>query len=230
MLPKVTILLVTYDRPIEIRKTIDALIQHIKYDGELNWHIADDSTGGNYIEKIFRDYPKLNFTATVTKRAGWGANVNKALSSIKNDFIFLCEDDYVALKDIQLNHGVALLSGTKELGEVRYDGIAGHVGLVLELKEFHSINYLVIDKEKSSHFNVYSNRPHLRHRRFHDLLGMYPEGISLGETETSYAGRVKNAIGYADVAILSNGVERAFEHIGKTRQGTEQDVGFHSNL
>ena len=83
---------------------------------------------------------------------------------------------------------------------------------------------------QSSHLNVYSNRPHLRHRRLHDKLGMYKEGLPLGHTETEYAHRVKDNIGIAEVAVLQNGIERAFDHIGKSRQGTEMDVNLHSDL
>lgn len=233
MLPNITVLIVTYDRPREIRLTIDALLQHIEYDGELNWHIADDNSPGNYLPQLAQDYPILHLTATVTKRQGWGANVNKALTAIRNDFIFLCEDDYVAQQRLDLTAGVRLLTTFDNLGAVRYDGISGHNGLNLTVQELTgnpTINFLTINKELSTHFNVYSNRPHLRHRRFHDRLGPYIEGAPLGMTETNYAGRVKETEGFADIAILSNGIDRAFDHIGHSRQGTDLDVNLHRNL
>ncbi|MBD3251135.1 hypothetical protein GF380_01535 [Candidatus Uhrbacteria bacterium] len=172
-------------------------------------------------------------TATSTQRQGWGANVNKALTHIRSDYVFLIEDDYVAQKSVNLTSGVAVLEHDESLGIVRYDGLAGHVGLALNIKEAPgspAVCYLQIDKGRSSHLNVYSNRPHLRHRRVYDKLGPYPESQSLGATETAYAHRVKDNIGQVGVAILADGIERAFDHIGKSRQGTEHDVHLHRDL
>ena len=227
----ITILIVTYDRPAEIRRTIDALREHIHYSGELRWHIADDGTPGNYIAELIRDYPTLKFTVTVTSHLGWGANVNKALQHTQmSDLIFLCEDDYVATRSLDFDAGAALLTTHTELGIVRYDGIVGHNGLNLWLREAKTeqgvVPYLKIDRNQSTHLNIYSNRPHLRHRRLHDALGLYSEGVSLGITEEGYAHRVldkKDALGFA---VLLDGLWNAFDHIGKSRQGTELDSNF----
>lgn len=233
MWPDVTVLIVTFDRAEEIRRTLSALQEHLNYEGPLRWHIADDGSSGSYVQDIIYDHRHLNITATSTQRKGWGANVNKALQSIRSDYIFLIEDDYVAKRPLNLTDGVTVLANNDTLGIVRYDGLAGHVGLALDIKEVPgvpAICYLQIDKGRSSHLNVYSNRPHLRHRRVHDKLGLYPEGHSLGKTETAYAHHIKNNIGQAGVVILADGIQRAFDHIGKSRQGTEHDVYLHRNL
>jgi glycosyltransferase involved in cell wall biosynthesis len=228
--PDVTVLIVTYDRPREIRETVGALLQFITYDGHIHWHIADDSSPGPYIEDIQRDYAELGFTATRTDRAGWGANVNKALQFIKDDYIFLIEDDYVAQRDIDLNRGVAVLDTHKHLGVIRYDGVTGHNGLVLILREAKTpvgtVPYMEIDHARSTHLNIYSNRPHLRHRRLHDTIGLYGEGKPLGLTETAYAHRVRNRDDCPKFAVLNDGISNAFDHIGVSRQGKEQDVFF----
>lgn len=225
----ITVLLITYDRPREIRCTIDALRVHLHYSGALRWHIADDSSPADYIPQLVRDYPDLGLIATTTQRQGWGANVNRALQHPQmTDLIFLCEDDYVAKRDIDLDFGAALLMGS-DLGVVRYDGIAGHVGLNLWLKEYDTalgrLNCLKVDQRHSTHLNVYSNRPHLRHRRFHDTFGLYKENLPLGKTEEEYAHRIldKNGPG---IAILPDGIPTAFDHIGVSRQGTDKDSLF----
>ncbi len=228
----ITILIVTYDRPTEIRRTIDALRDKIQYAGPLRWHIADDGSPGEYVTEIVRDYQEnLDITATVTPRLGWGANVNKALQHPRmTDLIFLCEDDYIALHPLNFNYGAALLLSSDELGVVRYDGLEGHVGLNMWLKECKvagdTFSYLEIDREKSTHLNIYSNRPHLRHRRWHDALGLYPENLPLGKTEETYAHRVRNRLDAPGFAVLMDGLPRAFDHIGKSRQGTEKDTLF----
>jgi glycosyltransferase involved in cell wall biosynthesis len=225
--PLVTILIVTYDRPDEIRRTLAALVNHLHYSGELRWHIADDGTPGSYLDDLRRDFPVLNLARSVTQRGGWGVNVNTALRAATTDLVFLCEDDYVAQRAADLDRGVIVLAAQPGIGLVRYDGIGGHVGMNLWLcearQEERTVNYLEIDRRHSAHLNVYSNRPHLKHRRFHDAVGYYAEGLSLGFTEESFAHRVKDADPGCGVAILGDGIEYSFDHIGKSRQGTDAD-------
>lgn len=224
----VTIVIVTFERPKEIRQTIQALKQHVKYEGDLRWHIADDASHSAYIPNIKSDFPELDFTSTITQRKGWGANVNYALDAAKphSDFIFLCEDDYVATRDIDLTRGVELLEHREKIGLVRYDGLSAHSGLRLYLEELKidqdRFDYFIVEKG-SDHLNVYSHRPHLKHVRFHEAYGKYDESLSLGETESGFAHRVKDSNG-PEIAILWNGIERAFDHIGKSRQGGEFDI------
>lgn len=228
--PPVTVLIVTYDRPREIRLTIDALRRHLRYPGELRWHLADDNSPDGYLTQLKQDYSTLNFSVTITDRKGWGANVNKALVhawDVTGDFVFLCEDDYVAKRDLDLASGMMVLAANKAIGLIRYDGIAGHA-LDLQLREVETeigkLQCLCIMKS-SPHLNIYSNRPQLKHRRFHDCIGMYDENKKLGETESAFAHQVRDR--YDDcpkVAVLQDGIMSAFNHIGESRQGSELDI------
>jgi len=225
--PVVAVCIVTYDREREIKAVIRALREHFHYTGSIKWHIADDSSPQGYLGRITNEFPEIKFTHTITKRAGWGANVNKALGYLSNyPYTFLIEDDYVAKRDLDITTGVALMEAKADIAMVRYDGIAGHDTLILRLEEADSrvgkFSYMRIDKD-SPHLNVYSNRPSLRHTRFHECYGWYPEGVSLGDTETQFAHRVRDKKHCGDVAILWDGIPRAFDHIGKSRQGSEAD-------
>jgi glycosyltransferase involved in cell wall biosynthesis len=224
--PDLTIVLVTYDRPLEIRKTVQALLDHIVYDGNLIWHLADDGSPGDYVENLRRDFP-LNWHVTVTNRGGWGLNVNTAFEAIDTDLVFLIEDDYVSKYPVNLTAGAALLEACPTLDIVRYDGLEGHLGLNLWISEQRTdrgvIPYMLIDTEKSMHLNCYSNRPHLRHIRLHERVGLYATEQPLGLTEEMYAHAIKSADPQCGVAVLDDGIRRAFDHIGVTRQGTSQD-------
>jgi len=224
--PAVTVLIVTWNRLEEIRRTINALQEYLIYPN-LAWHIADDNSPGDYLPVLKADFPHLNFTDTITDRKGWGANVNLALRTITTNYIFSCEDDYVAFRSLDIEAGVELIELREKIGLVRYDGLSGHIGLdlsVQEAKTMGRLDYLQIVKDKSSHLNVYSHRPHLKHRRFHDSYGLYKEGVTLGECEENFAHRVKSSDG-PGLAILPDGIPRAFDHIGKSRQGTSLDPG-----
>lgn len=224
--PPVVVLIVTYDRPAEIRATIEALRRHLIYKGELLWAVCDDGSPNGYLGSIRNSFPSLDIAISRTERRGWGANVNRGLRSlVHKHYCFLLEDDYVALRDIDLTSGIALLEALPDLGAVRYDGIAGH-GLDLELRETDTmvgrLNYLRIRKS-SSFLNVYSNRPHLTSPRFRETYGDYIEGKTLGETEESFAHQVRDKKG-PDIACLADGIALAFDHIGTSRQHTVEDV------
>lgn len=222
--PSITVLIVTYNRPVEIRKTIDALKAHLKYPGRIGWLLADDNSPNGYTDAIVQDYADLRFAVSVTNRLGWAGNVNAAMAKCETEFIYLNEDDYVSLYDIDLDKGVAILMSVQSAGLVRYDGVDGHK-LSLEMCETASpigrVPYLKILK-RSQGLNVYSNRPHLKHKRFHEVYGTYPEGLELGATETVFAHRVKENRG-PNVVILENGIRKAFNHVGRSWKGTMHD-------
>lgn len=228
--PELTILLVTYDRPNEVRRTIHALREHIVYPIPPRWHLADDNSPGDYLDSIRREFTDLSFSHSVTDRKGWSANVNTALRAIKSHYVFLCEDDYIAKRPVDLRCGVALMEAMDTIGLVRYDGISGH-HLNLFLREVKNtkvgrLDFMLIDKE-SPHLNVYSHRPHLkRHPQFHEVYGYYKEAHPgephLGVSEVEFAHRIKDKDGPA-FAILDDGIVTAFSHVGHSRQGTELD-------
>lgn len=227
MLPPVTICIITYDRLPEIKLTIQRLREFFHYDGEIHWHLADDDSPHGYVGNITREFNDLHFTHTSGGRGGWGVNVNTALEFLRDrEYVFLIEDDYVAKRPIDIMSGVAVLQNIHTLGAIRYDGIAAHA-LDLHLREVKTgignISYMEIDKA-SPHLNVYSNRPHLRHRRFTECYGKYPEHVSLGSTEEQFAHRVRDKVKCPGIAVLPDGVMGTFDHIGKSYQGGKHDM------
>lgn len=228
----ITVLLITFARPKEIRKTVYELLKHQNYPLEnLHFHLADNDTERrfgitDYVPMILSDFSFLDWTVSIETRPGWGYNANTALKQINNNYIFLIEDDYIAHRPVDFVSGVSLMEAQSNIGLIRYDGIAAHNGLILHLREANTqtgkVDYCIIDKN-SKHLNVYSNRPHLRHRRFTDCYGYYTEGQPLGVTEETMAHNVLDKKECPDVAILWDGIANAFEHIGASFQGGEFD-------
>ena len=229
MTPAVTILMVTWNRPQEIRRVIERLKEKIYYPGPLLWHLADDTSPGSYVADIIRDFPEFSYTIT-PKRSGYGVNVNLGLSYIKTPYVFQIEDDQLAERRLDIDAGVFIMEQDKTVALVRYDGIEGH-RMVLTLDETPKVNgrrvhFLRIDRKRSQGLNAYSNRPHLKHKRFHAAYGAYHQGFCLGSTEELFARNVLyHHRGKHDLVVLSNGIERAFAHIGKSRQLTKDDIG-----
>lgn len=236
--PNLTVLIVTFARPKAICTTLYSFLKHQNYPLEkLHFHLADNDSEKranikDYVPTILKEFDYLNWTCTIEKRAGWGYNVNTALKKIKNKFIYFTEDDYSAYAKINLTDGVVLLDTKSDVGMIRYDGIAGHVTLALNLCECktktHKFTYLTIDNKHSVRPIAYSNRPHLMHKRLTDYYGLYSEGLTLGHTERAYALKIRQNWQGPKIAVLQDGIQNRFRHLGagkESRQGSKFDKG-----
>lgn len=252
--PDVTVVICTYDRPVEIRKTIDSMMKYLVYPlDKLSWLIADDGTPGEYSNDVC-DYiqilrPDSYISRTTTHRQGWGANVNRALIEAFKyaDYVYFTEDDYVLLRPLNLLPYVAAMEVDKTIGLMRF-GIAGH-SFKCDLKELDisgwvpgyqendsntgysgegKINMWYIDRIGSrgpfSNYQ-YSNRPHLVHKRFHETYRLYPEGLTLGQTEEGMNRQMMEDFRLQPyITCPANWTLWHFDHIGQSRQGTKEDI------
>lgn len=247
--PDITILLCTYDRYDMIRKTVDALIEHLHYpDDKVHLLVADDSTPGKYISRLQRlkafKHWDTRFVST-QQNGGWGRNVNNGLKQVRTDYVFFLEDDYVLTRPLDLRVGVALLASKPHIGMLRYRGTAGsrmimhHFeadirGYLPDYKESDGtqvpgkVTYLLLDGGSQSLW-VYSNGPHLKRvPQFHRHYGMYAEGKKLGATEESFAHVVKDRMkipGAPCIGILPEWIPLHWQHIGRSYQRTDKDQG-----
>lgn len=244
-LPTLTVVVITYNRRETLRQTFEGLYKYLFYDNTVRYLIADDCTGGNYRENVLQDISSINFIdeevtfLSTDSNGGWGVNANNALNTLKDDIILFMEDDYVLRREIDITPYVALLMAHEGIGLVRLDGIAGHK-IVTHVNETDirdylpdyrqgmglqgKLNYFLADHTSRETW-LYSNRPHLKHRRFHEFYGLYPEGLKLGATEESFAHRVKDQMtkpGAPAIAIPLDAVGW-WDHIGSSFQHTELD-------
>lgn len=251
--PDVAILIITYNRPDEIRMTINALLENIVYPADkLHYVISDDSTGGRYLADLKRNhaYKGMTFIST-PQRAGWGKHVNWAMTHIYTQYpdvqyIFQIEDDYVLTRELDMRVGVALLETMPNVGMLRYRGTAGMHAVLHQFEaDIHDylpdydesagliqgkVCYLQLDSGGHGLW-IYSNGPHLKRLRgansFHDFYGGYPETLKLGQTEEWYAHVVKDKMKLPEapaIAILPSFVTMQFQHIGDTWKDSEQDI------
>lgn len=248
ILPSIAIVIVTYNRPEEIRRTVLALKENLTYDGTIVWHIADDCSPGSYgldVKNWMQDF--LQTRVNLVKppaNSGWGKNVNYTLRTLQQQIVFQIEDDYVLQRKIDLTPFVLMLILNKDIALVRLDGIAGHhvhaaakeMKIDNDLPNFRQcpscypgfVHYWQLNPH-SHELYIYSNRPHLKHVRFHKTFGPYPEGLKLGQTEEHFAHRVKGQMMRDESSpqiIVPMGFELTnFEHIGKSYQHTDLDKG-----
>lgn len=241
--PTVTIQICTYDRYDDIKRTVEALADNLTYPN-LEWLICDDSSPSIYLSrlkrlKLFRDL-NAQFISTETN-SGWGSNVNHGLVHIQTPYVFFCEDDYLLEHTLDLRVGVAVMEAKPIIGMLRYRGTAGDTVVYHQqeadirpwLPDYHcgggvigKETYLLLDGGSPTLW-LYSNGPHLKHCRFHQFYGLYPEGLKLGQTEEHYCHVVKEGMkrdGAPCIAILPEWIRMWWSHIGTSYQGTEFDT------
>lgn len=245
--PVIDIIIITFSRFTEIQRTVESLAHNLCYPlHKLRWLIADDTTPGDYVAKLkkkrlFQDLHAEFIPAE--KNVGWGANANRALAYSTAPLIYMQEDDYELMQPIDLRVGVALLlEKASVLGMLRYRGTAGdHVLLhqfeanieryIPDFREHMGnpgmLTYLQLDGHSPSAY-CYSNGPHLKSRRFHEIYGAYPEGRRLGDTEETMAVRVKGMMQTEPdkcpgIAILPENIPMIYDHFGQSFQFSEAD-------
>lgn len=245
-LPEIAILIITYNRPDELRRTIQGLQEHLIYPSDkLHIVISDDSSPGNYLSslkrtKALKEWGRNGVDFRVTEeRSGWGKHVNGALAYVKQeypsvDYVFQIEDDYVLERDLDLSVGAKLLENRTNIGMLRYRGTAGTHCIYHQFESDDHTTYLQMDNGSHSLY-VYSNGPHLKrirshdnHPDFHAHYGLYIEGARLGDTEENFAHRVKDGMKLGNapaIAILPDWINMHFAHIGTTWQGSQDDIG-----
>lgn len=250
--PEVAILIITYNRPDEIRAIIAALQENVDYpQDKLKWVVTDDSSGGRYLSDLKRskNHKDIEFIST-PQRGGWGKNVNFGLNHIgvnlpNVNYVFQIEDDYLLKHPLDLKAGVALLETHRHIGMLRYRGTSGDK-LILhqftadirsiypEFLESEGANsgwlcYQLLDSASPTTY-VYSNGPHLkriRHDGFHEHYGFYPEGLKLGDTEISFCNQVKDRMVTPNapcIAQFPDFTVMRFIHIGETWKDSEHDI------
>ncbi len=250
--PEITIMICTYDRPLEARRTIKSLCLMLQYPPEkLKWHIADDGTADpNYVKDLAHfikreTSARYEATWTITDRQGWGKNVNKGLGAIDTDYVYFTEDDYVLKRTLHLQPHVAVMEMAPAIGLTRF-GIAGHgvtghlneVDIRTWLPDYNEngsnsgyngqgrVNTWVLDRQSVGpySFYLYSNRPHLKHRRFHQAYGLYVEGQTLANTEHAMNHQFRQGPEIPYIVCPANWTLWHFDHIGVSRQGTAEDI------
>lgn len=250
LLPHITIVVVTFRRLNEIRKTIDALLKNVVYPRhKLHWLIADDHSDdtGEYVNAIVNTprYKMLDMKASITEHnCGWGCNANTAIAKVETELMFFLEDDMQLTAPLDLRVGVALMETLPHVGMLRYRGTAGDHFVLHQMEcdiskylpDYQDaeglsgkLTYCLIDSGSPSAY-VYSNGSHLKRKSFHapENYGSYDEGKKLGHTEESFAITTKERMKLPNapaIAILPDFIKNVWNHFGQSYQLTELDKG-----
>lgn len=209
MIAPLAVLIVTYQRAPILAQTLEGVRAHVRYDGPLHLVIADDgSTDGTH--QLARD---CGAHLVVSDRAGLGANTNAGLRAALAlaDLVLQLQDDMLPLSPLDLSPHAAWLLEHPGDGFIRLWGVGGHRYTATLDDRYWRISW------QSDELYIASDRPHLKHRRFHDAAGFYPEGLPTAATEEVWCHQAKDAGQAGAPAVIvphAFDTERNFEHLG----------------
>lgn len=195
-------------------RTIRGVRDHLKYaDGDLLWHIVADGCPDDRFQALLEYVGAAGFSVAYmsrNKRAGYGANANWAWEHAASDVTLWLEDDWELTRDFDITPYVRLLNNEPAIGMVRL----GHLPIDLRAysEGYEGRMYLNLPLDQ---MYAYSGNPHLKHRRFRDTYGRYPEGHNPGDTELAYGAQIREAETKAKIVWpLAIGDNHPFGHIG----------------
>lgn len=216
--PRITVVMTTYEdgtghRFINAKDSLWSLIRHLKYDGQLQLHIADDGSANHEeLVQTLHDIALRGWnthgTASNAARRGIGASLNLALAKV--DYLWLyTTDDWVLERDLDLNKVAKLMTmyDMVRLGPL-------HPNLRCEIKFQVGIGWW-LDIDPSYGF-AFATRPFVARLDMFNLIGKFNEGLDSYETERMYAERSHNVL-YQLAGLLSDGTE--WTHVGSYEVG-----------
>ena len=181
-LPKITVLITTYNRIDLLKQTLDALVSNLSYSGEISYVVAND--GDALPPTIPIDLIEVR---TTKQRSGLGANTNVGLRECftRSDIVLQTQDDYCLIQHLDLDEHVQKLVEDTHAGWIRLRLTQGQNFTGTVEHRYWRLNWF------SEGLYIASDQPHLKHKRFHEFHGFYVEGLNVGDTENEWVGRTK---------------------------------------
>lgn len=209
--PALATLVVTYNRKDILDETLVRLKRHIYYTGQRFYIVADDGSDDGTQAMLMQKHPDVLLVES--NRVGLGANENAGLrqAMASAPIILQLQDDLHALSTIDLHPHVEKLMTDETCGYIRLWGVGGHRYTANLEGNYWRVWW------NSDDLYIPSDRPHIKHRRFHEFFGYYPEGLKTAETEDSFCHQCKDRAGSSgkrlDVFVPQNQLtEITWEH------------------
>ncbi len=209
--PALAINIVTYQRKETLRATLQRLAAHVYYVGPRYTIVADDGSTDGTQAMLLEEFPDVRLVSS--ERVGMGANTNAGLRAClaNADYVLQLQDDMHLLTTLDLHPHIEKLRDDPTCGFIRLWGVGGHQYTANLEGNYWRIMW------NSRELYIPSDRPHIKHRRFHEFFGMYPEGHTTNETEDAWCWQCKHRAGLdgkqLDVFVPQNQLtETTWEH------------------
>jgi hypothetical protein len=186
----IIIIFQTYRRTDCALRTIAAAREHLRYGGDMYWYVADDGSPFEHVATVRAalDWVAPDRLLGHSDRRGYGGNANAAWDAADalGALTFWLEDDWELRQPLDLYPYACLLMERDEIGMVRL----GVLNLDVRGRTWAHDGRVYWTLDREPHIEgtpVFTGHPSLRHRRYREAYGRYPEGLLPGETELAYA-------------------------------------------
>ena len=187
---KVTVIIPTYNRPEILKETMNRIAFNLVYDGVVDICIGNDGDRLPHIPDIHTRDSVVNVYVLDGPKRGLGANLNMLINACETDLILQMDDDHYLEKPLDINQFADdLLQFKDNVGWIRlFLGTEEDLNNDDPFYQFHAVmlKRYWYPVPGVGELYIASNRPHLKHKRFHDFYGLYNEHVKLGETETAF--------------------------------------------
>lgn len=214
----IVVILQTFKRTEYALRTVAAAREHLHYQGDLVWYMADDGSPKEHIHAVMDALGTMNGH---TMRRGYGANANAAWDSANSlsALSMWIEDDFMLTQPLDLTPHAYALMDCEQLGMIRLGYIDG--SKLEGVQEFANRRYHTIPRDwPDTSFYAFTGHPSLRHARYRAAYGDYPTGLGPGDTELAYAYQYR--IGSGPLIVWPEGYPEQgyFAHIGAIKTET----------
>ena len=222
-LPKVAVLIPTYNRGRLLTENLGYLGQYLKGLVDITLFIGDDSDD----DTLAFDCPGIDckfplYYERHAERKGLGANLNW-LSQKAHEYqlAIALDDDHRLIERLDITPYADKLLADRSAGWIRLMGTGGHK-LEARLEGlFWRVSWF------SPELYIASFRAHLfKHRQWAEMYGPFPEGLKLGQTEEHFnhqcidiaRGRVNSDAHTLDVLVPLSAPEDSWTETGHSWQ------------
>lgn len=214
-LPAIWILLTTYKRTDLARRTIRGVLDNLIYPKpKVGFFVADDGSGDDHLFQVCAEIgPDYYVQIYNGKRRGVGHNMNVGLAWIwqYSPLAFVLEDDWQLTRPLEIEPYVHLLINHAEIGMVRM----GYLSAGLQGDIVSEEGKLWLKFRPNGYQYIYAGHASLRHKRLHDSVGMFSEGLAPGVNELDFCSKY-NAQAHAPAIVWCMDYPHIgpFAHIG----------------
>lgn len=220
--PDLAICLVTYKRTPEALRTIIGVCNNLEYpQSKRRWFINDDGSPVEHVRTILMmlEYYGETVGFVNTERfgdnnAGKGWNMTLGKAHEYSDYVLWLEDDWELRTKYYMEAQLSILHNYEDVGMVTFRGSG--IDCLLKNIKLDGQHYL----EFFDGPYIYSGNPHLRHARFTQFYGWFPENMNPSYLEWQYDGWIRQKKRQGGPKILRPaGIDEwgLFSHIGRER-------------
>lgn len=220
MTEPIAVIFLTYDNGDGVRteyalRSIQSLKHNLVYP-DLRYYLADDGSPQKHVDMMREQLQDVNLIGWHTLANGtYGRNANEAWQVTQQtcSLALFIEDDWELTEPLNLYSYASLLMERDDIGMVRL----GYLNLNMRGTVFGFRDELYWKLDRDADDYVFTGHPSLRHIRFWQAYGRYPEGLNPGETELGYGLQYRRGHGCEIAWPVLNGMYGKFAHIGQVK-------------